>query len=1059
MKKYTRAVFVFILSLTFGLLLPRPAALAAEEPRSLGQTRVETLSDRVLNGFSETPEGWEPYANADEVTVAEKTDVYPYLSLTGDGCLIVRSYGVSSGEAVEVADTYREPLDVSGYESLFFPVNVRNAAEDAEYRVGIRIAGERGDYTLEKTVSPESWTGIFADISGFEGRSGVREIRIYAYFVKDGTENVPFEFCVDSICLSENGNAWRSSVFLADTFEAKGCEAIFEEDTLRLAGESENKTLGLRGLPFGLFERANAVKVLFSAENDVVPSLEDGNGNVVWKSGVSKGGSGVSTAYLRVPEADVSSLDLVFSCVGGCEVRIFGIEPYSFFFPSGREYGSIDNVSLSASGEEIIIKGTVSQRGAELLSGGRLSLYALDPNGRAEELKTGDGGEIASMTLMSSEFMFRIPTGDGNDSRSGLFKKYVAAVLKDGTLYILDDGKYVTNPEALSAENGRAVSPSNRRGYSAYGAARALELGGTENVIKVDVGRFFSASDYSSVRSETEYGVFYYNASYVESLDKRIDACYDRGINVTLLITLSRTGSDSIDGILIHPSSDRSGGECAFNTASQSASYLRFFSEFIAQRYCQTGKMKAGGIAFCEGADAAYDKYNMGRATLGEYVFEFARAYRVVYNSVRSLSPSVRFFVGIDCRWDSDLPFDHYTAFDGRAFLDCFNSVVAEYGNVEWGVMIDPYPEGKDDYVSLFDKGCTASPDTLRVGFSNLGVLCDYLSSDLFSYRGDPRTVAVNENTSFADRGVRMLSDYIYCFYKAASERVLFYVTDRVFDEEEVLKLIDTNLSIRNTYFAPEELGINDWKTAIRGFEVSKIVLREIGQGVTASSSPELTGKGTLFDFSAGKGAFAGYRGDEEFACESDIGGVEYCLTIRPSDSSGTGRSGAIVRLPSPKDFSLMPVIMARFDAVSMPPDVESALVRVTLYSGADICVSSAVIPRAVWSSLYFDFSAFTGLSSVDRIGITFESADGSSLGTPQFLVSNVEVGSFTLSDGEIAVLLGKAGGSRGFADLLTRENIMIATCAVGGLSLVLLIIRGARRRKKNSRASEFEEK
>lgn len=1059
MKRFTRIVFVFMLFLTLGLLLPHPAVFAAEEPRSLGQTRVETLSDRVLNGFSETPEGWEPYANADEVTVAEKTDVYPYLSLTGDGCLVVRSKGVSSGEAVEVADTYREPLDVSGYESLFFPVNVRNAAEDAEYRVGIRIVAQNETFTLEKTVSPESWMGIFADISGFDGRDSVREIRIYAYFVKEGAENVPFEFCVDSICLSESGNAWRASVFLTDTFEERGCEAIFEGDALRLSGNGEIKTLGLRGLSSGLFERANAVKVLFSAENDVVSSLEDGDGNVVWKSGVSKGGSGVSAVYLRVPGSDVSSLDLVFSCEGGCEVRIFGIEPYSFFFPSGREYGSIDNVSLSSSGEEIIIKGSVSQASTKLLSGGKLSLYALDPNGRAEELRAGEGGETASMTLSSSEFMFRIPTGDENDPRSGLYKKYVAAVLKDGALYILDDGKYVTNPEALAAENGRTASPSNRRGYSSYGESRALELGGTENVVKVDVGRFFSASDYSSVRSETGYGVFYYNASYVESLDKRINACYDRGINVTLVISLSRTGSDSIDGILIHPSSDRNGGECAFNTASQAASYLRFFSEFIAQRYCQSKEMKAGGIAFCEGADAAYDKYNMGRATLGEYVFEFARAYRVVYNTVRSLSPSVRFYVGIDCRWNSDLPFDHYTAFDGRAFLDCFNSVIAEYGNVEWGVMIDPYLSGTDDYVSLYDKGCVDSPDTVRIGFYNLGVLCDYLSSDVFSYRGSAREVAVNENTSFTDRGVRMLSDYIFCFYKAAAERVRFYVTDRVFDEEDVLKLIDTNLSIRNTYFAPEELGINDWQTTIRGFEVSKIVLREIVNGSASNSSPELTGKGTLFDFSDGKGAFVGYGGDEEFACESGIGGVEYCLTIRPTESEGSGRSGAIARFASPTDLSSTPVIIARFDAVSMPSEVESALVCVTLYSGADICEASAVIPRAVWSSLYFDFSAFSGLSSVDRIGITFESADGKSLGTPQFLVSNVEVGSFTLSDGEIAVLLGKSGSKRGFADFLTRENFIIAASAVGGMSLVLLTVRGARRRKKNSRAAELEEK
>ena len=538
-------------------------------------------------------------------------------------------------------------------------------------------------------------------------------------------------------------------------------------------------------------------------------------------------------------------------------------------------------------------------------------------------------------------------------------------------------------------------------------------------------------------------------------LDSEIKKYSDRNIGVPLSVYLSRTGNESVDSALVHPEAGAS-GRCAFGVSKEALAYLRFFCEFVSERYgLSDSEIKIQSVIFFENATSCYENCDMGKQTLKDFVEAYSLSFRVLYNAIRSNSPGVAIFTGVSRVWDADLPFDRYSRFDARAFLDCFNACVSDRGNIGWGVALDPYPSGKNDYYSSEDQTLTGRFDTDSVGVSNLEVLCDYLGRDALLFDLAKRDIAVVENTSFTGNAEKVLADHVFTFYKTASEDVGLYITDRKLADTEVLKYMDTSRSLRNTYFALELLGIADWKSGIRNFSNEKIAQRTVAEGTVLSDTPEHKGSGTLFGFAEGKDEAIGYKGSETVSFESGVGDMERCLSLTPEYMGAKDRCGVILKLPSGLDMRYLQYVRLSVSAMSFPTNVQNVKLRLTLYSGADVCEAETVIKKTTKNTLIFDFSGFEKLSGVSMMSLTFEPAGDKALGEPQFLISPVEVLSKEYTDIEIAGLFGEEKTEYSFLSELTPERLAAASAGIGVIAAAALTVRAVRRKKRNRAETE----
>ena len=77
------------------------------------------------------------------------------------------------------------------------------------------------------------------------------------------------------------------------------------------------------------------------------------------------------------------------------------------------------------------------------------------------------------------------------------------------------------------------------------------------------------------------------------------------------------------------------------------------------------------------------------------YIKEYAQAFRVMYNAIMSTNANARVYVCLDQIWDKNLtPSDkeYYQYMDGKDFLEKFNALIKQGGDINWGVAQHPIP-------------------------------------------------------------------------------------------------------------------------------------------------------------------------------------------------------------------------------------------------------------------------------------------------------------------------------------------------------------------------------
>lgn len=434
-----------------------------------------------------------------------------------------------------------------------------------------------------------------------------------------------------------------------------------------------------------------------------------------------------------------------------------------------------------------------------------------------------------------------------NYSTSKLYKKFVVAVKKDGKYLAVTGPRYITNPEAIAkygsvyqvpaTKKGLLVDPNKLRGNELD------DLGIKQAAYNIPVARLLGPSTHSAYPTiqYTYNGKTYtLNGQVIAEYDLVFSTLTAKGISTTAIILNNYSGSYPQ---LIHPKS-RSYGAAPyymFNGAEESGvDYMAAIGTFLAERYSGNSHGRISNWVIANEINARKEWNYMERVGTSEYVEEYAKAFRVFYTAIKSVSSSARVYMPIDQQWDRNLK--NNTNYDGRDIVDEFNRNIKSSGNIDWGLSQHPYNVPLTEArIWKSNKLVTHSADTSMITMANIEVLTNYMAQD--AYRtddGEVRSIILSEQGYTSTAGEALQAAAIaYAYYRVENNpHIDGFLLNRETDASEevaqglafglnhangspkqsynVYKYIDTPNHAQYTDFAKSIIGISSWSEIMR---------------------------------------------------------------------------------------------------------------------------------------------------------------------------------------------------------------------------------------------------
>ncbi len=422
----------------------------------------------------------------------------------------------------------------------------------------------------------------------------------------------------------------------------------------------------------------------------------------------------------------------------------------------------------------------------------------------------GAGGSV------TAAFPLQYNTADSNLSR-----KFLVAVKRGGQMVQVSDEHYITNPEAIAAY----TSPRRDAGIKGIlpdltkaSNGELQELGIKQVVYNMYVDDICSdASVPGAVPFDYNGRTWYFNGDMVGKFDSMIRSFNSYGLQVTMVILNGGRGAYSQD--LVHPTAR--GGDCpgyALNVADASGTdHLKAIGAFLGQRY--SGKFDHGQVdnwILGNEVNARTSWWYSSSASLDFNVNIYVKAFRIIYNELKSANANVNVYNSIDQEWNRK---SNPGSFLAREYLDQFNYYINREGNIDWGLSYHPYNSPLYDPYAWNGPAVWVKKDNLSTPYitmQNIDILIDYMHRAQFlNPAGQVRSISLAEigyTSSFGDASQE--ASIAYGYLKAASlpdvdAFMLFRQTDDAHEMESnlALGLYDLNGNKKPGYEIYKNLG------------------------------------------------------------------------------------------------------------------------------------------------------------------------------------------------------------------------------------------------------------
>ncbi len=462
------------------------------------------------------------------------------------------------------------------------------------------------------------------------------------------------------------------------------------------------------------------------------------------------------------------------------------------------------------------------------------------------DTKLSESDEYLIREYKDSEVSFSVNL-NYKQSGSRLFKKFVVAVKQKGVFVPVSGTKYITNPEAVAkytaafpvaaSKKGLLVDPNKLRGnelddlgvkQAAYNIPIARILGPTTNGNYPTVSYQYNGKSYS------------FNGQVISEYDLVFGTLTAKGITTTAILLNNYSPAYPQ---LIHPKA-RGGGSApyyAFNAAEEAGvEYIAAVGSFLAERYSgNSGHGRVSSWIIANEVNARKEWNHMEKVSVEEYTEEYAKAVRVFYNAIKSVTANAKVYISLDQQWDRNMK--NNPNYDARDILDEFNRNVSNKGNIDWGLAIHPYSvplTNSKFWASSKYVNNTVSSPMLTMG--NISMMTDYMQQKQFlTEEGEVRSITLSELGYTAHSGEALqAAAFAYAYYIIANnQHIDSFLLNRQTDAGEevaqglsfglnnqggghrqlytVFKYIDTPEHEKYTEFAKGIIGISDWSQVI----------------------------------------------------------------------------------------------------------------------------------------------------------------------------------------------------------------------------------------------------
>lgn len=385
----------------------------------------------------------------------------------------------------------------------------------------------------------------------------------------------------------------------------------------------------------------------------------------------------------------------------------------------------------------------VASSGAVSSDDGLYHLIASDVNQSAPV-----GADVAQSPVSASA-SFSAPLGY-NTAASLLFKKFTVCVMKGGALKPVSNSMYITNPEAIGS-NRIARVESGKKGLLAdasssnMGMRTMAQLGAKQATVTLELQRI---SNGRGTPYEYNGKTYNFNTGYISAYDNFIGRLSAQGVQVSLILVCDQNAKTEF----ISPYAYDGLGQHTYYglnaTTTEGIETLAAACSFLTQRYSgfQLFGMTAKVDNFIIGNEVnAWRQWNYMNCggNLGVYTQEYANAFRVCYNAIKSVNANANVYTCIDHSWNASASGLH----SSRAFLTQFNNDIASQGNIDWRLAFHAYnyPLTNNMAWAPTDK-IQRNQNTKYISVYNVDVLTDFLSQPAFlSPSGAVRTVKLSE--------------------------------------------------------------------------------------------------------------------------------------------------------------------------------------------------------------------------------------------------------------------------------------------------------------------------
>lgn len=451
-----------------------------------------------------------------------------------------------------------------------------------------------------------------------------------------------------------------------------------------------------------------------------------------------------------------------------------------------------------------------------------------------EVYEDGTTGEVVATVKAGKSVSVSFPLNH-NTTESNLSRKFLIAVKRGGQMIQVSDEHYITNPEAIAL----FTSPRMQTGIKGIlpdvtklNNGELQELGIQQAVYNISVDEICSdVSVPGAILFAYNGQDYYFDSTIMSNYDALVKYFNSNGIQVTLVLLNNGTGAYSQD--LVHPLA-KDGTECpgyALNVAEEAGTnHLKAICAFLGQRY--SGALGFGQVdnwILGNEVNARTSWWYCNSDSLDLNVNNYVKAFRIMYNEMKSVNANVQIYNSIDQEWNRK---SNPGSFLAKDYLDRFNYYINREGNIDWGLSYHPYNS------PLYDPYAWNGPavwvkDNLKTPYitmQNIDILIDYMHQEEFlNPAGEVRSISIAEigyTSSFGDKAQE--ASIAYGYLKAASlpdvdAFILFRQTDDAHEMESnlALGLDDLNGNKKPAYEIYKNLGtVNEPVAKARASEI-----------------------------------------------------------------------------------------------------------------------------------------------------------------------------------------------------------------------------------------------